>query len=215
MRDLYPGYDVLSKRDTPSWNQQTRRVIDRRLAVDPNAHDFFNDDEWRTLRAICDRIIPQPPDRVPVPIAPLIDRKMTENACDGYRHAQLPPMQACWRRGLAALDAEARGRYGKPFHQLVAAEQDNLLGAMQSGELHDQAWEGMPPHLFFNARLLPDIVKAYYSHPTAWNEIGWGGPASPRGYVRLQADRRDPWEAAEAKPGREAQAYRENLRVAR
>ena len=31
MRDLYPGYDVLSKRNTPSWNEQTRAVIDQRL----------------------------------------------------------------------------------------------------------------------------------------------------------------------------------------
>ena len=82
-----------------------------------------------------------------------------------------------------------------------------------AGELRNQAWGDMPCGLFFKARLLPDIVKTYYSHPTAWNEIGWGGPASPRGYVRLGADRRDPWEAAEAKRGREAKAYRENKRV--
>ena len=40
--------------------------------------------------------------------------------------------------------------------------------------------------------------------PTAWNEIGFGGPASPRGYVRMGLDRRDPWEAVEATPGEEA-----------
>src|SRR4051812_40093645 len=97
MRELYPGYDVLSKRDTPSWNEQTRRVINRRLAVDPQAHQFFNDQEWRTLCAICARIIPQPPQREPVPIAALIDRKMTENVRDGYRHARLPPMQQSWQ----------------------------------------------------------------------------------------------------------------------
>ncbi len=49
--------------------------------------------------------------------------------------------------------------------------------------------------------MIADITHAYYAHPTAWNEIGFGGPASPRGYVRMQLDRRDPWEAAEAKPG--------------
>ena len=32
MPDRYPGYDVLAKRNTPSWNEQTRRVIDQRLA---------------------------------------------------------------------------------------------------------------------------------------------------------------------------------------
>ena len=31
------------------------------------------------------------------------------------------------------------------------------------------------------SRLVADIVKAYYAHPTSWNEIGFGGPASPRG----------------------------------
>jgi hypothetical protein len=216
MRDLYPGYDVLSKRNTPSWNEQTRRVIDRRLAVNPDAHAFFNDEEWQTLRAICDRIIPQPADRAsPVPLAALVDRKMVENRRDGYRHARLPPMQPAWQRALAAIEAEARARHDAPFHALPAAQQDALLGAMQRGELHNKAWEGMPPDLFFKARVIPDVVKTYYAHPTAWNEIGWGGPASPRGYVRLQADRRDPWEAAEAKPGREAEAERENRRVGR
>jgi hypothetical protein len=52
VRDLYPGYDVLSKRNTPSWNEQTRRVIDRRLAIDPDEHRFFSDAEWATLRAL-------------------------------------------------------------------------------------------------------------------------------------------------------------------
>jgi hypothetical protein len=26
---------------------------------------------------------------------------------------------------------------------------------------------------------------AFYSHPWAWNEIGFGGPAYPRGFMRL------------------------------
>jgi hypothetical protein len=71
----------------------------------------------------------------------------------------------------------------------------------------------MPAAVFFHNRLLHDVVAAYYAHPIAWNEIGFGGPASPRGYVRLNYDRRDPWEASEARPGREEQARRENARV--
>ena len=35
----YPGYDVLTKRDTPSWNAKTREVIEQRLAT-PNAPRF-------------------------------------------------------------------------------------------------------------------------------------------------------------------------------
>ena len=29
------------------------------------------------------------------------------------------------------------------------------------------------------------VLGAFYSHPWAWNEIGFGGPAYPRGYARL------------------------------
>lgn len=215
MRDLYPGYDVLSKRNTPSWNELTRRVIDRRLALDPGQHRFFSDTEWLTLRALCDRIVPQPSDRAQVPVAAMVDLKMTEDARDGYRHAELPVMQETWRRGLVALDAEARAAHGCGFHELEAAEQDQLIDAMQRGALRHAAWEGAPSDLFFRDRVLSDVVRSYYAHPTAWSEIGWGGPASPRGYVRLQPDRRDPWEAVEARPGREADAWRENRRVGR
>jgi hypothetical protein len=28
-------------------------------------------------------------------------------------------------------------------------------------------------------------LAAFYSHPWAWNEIGFGGPAYPRGFMRL------------------------------
>ncbi|WP_407176719.1 gluconate 2-dehydrogenase subunit 3 family protein [Bradyrhizobium sp. STM 3562] len=216
MRDLYPGYDVLAKRNTPSWNDMTRRVIDERLGIDPAAHSFFSDAEWTTLLALCDRIIPQPPERSrPVPIAALLDRKLSRGLHDGYRHAQLPPAQEAWKRGLFAIDREAAALHDVLFAKLAADQQDALLRQMQDGELDDAAWRDMPCALFFKARLLPDIVKTYYAHPTAWNEIGWGGPASPRGYVRLRADFRDPWEAAESKPGRAAQALRENRRVGR
>lgn len=33
MADRFPNYDVLAKRDTPSWNEQTRKVVDGRMAL--------------------------------------------------------------------------------------------------------------------------------------------------------------------------------------
>jgi hypothetical protein len=212
MLDRYPGYNVLAKRNTPSWNEQTRRVIDARLSI-PNKPHFFTTLEWQTLTAICDRIVPQPKTRAPVPIAALVDRKMANDECDGYRQASLPKMQEAWQRGLAALDAIARASHGAPFHTIAATAQDKLLKAMQQGELDGPEWHGMPAHTFFIRRLARDILSAYYSHPTSWSEIGFGGPASPRGYVRMNINRRDPWEAVEAKPGYEAEARKENERV--
>jgi hypothetical protein len=212
MSDRYPNYDVLAKRHTPSWNEKTRRVIDQRLAV-PREPRFLTAEEFRTLEAIGARIVPQPATRAPIPVAALIDEKLHKDHGDGYRDHRLPPLREAWQRGLRALDAEARATRGGAFHTLRADEQDALLRAAQAGNLSNDTWQGMSSKLFFSKRLLPDIVKAYYSHPTAWSEIGYGGPASPRGYVRMDFDRRDPWEAAEAKPGHEAEAAKTNARI--
>ena len=41
-------------------------------------------------------------------------------------------------------------------------------------------------------------LSAFYSHPWAWNEIGFGGPAYPRGYARMGVGLSEAWEGAEA-----------------
>jgi len=199
MTERFPGYDVMAKRHTPSWNEVTRRVIDQRLAM-AREPAFFNPDEWPTLNAVAARIVPQPGSRPPVPLAAMVDEKMAHDRTDGYRNARLPKMQEAWRRGLHALDVDARAQYGARFHRLGRAEQDALLTAMQRGELTGPAWQDMSCRQFFQERVLHDIVCAYYAHPTSWNEIGFGGPASPRGYVRMGLNKRDPWEAAESTP---------------
>ena len=217
MRDLYPGYDVLSKRDTPSWNDKTREVVQTRLSVGEQDHAFCTSHEWRTLEALCHTVLPQPDSsgRRSVPVAALLDRRLCADDGDGYRQADMPDLRTAWRRGLAALDAEAQARRGRGFADLDGGARRDLVDALASGSLDAPQWEGMNSGDFFKHRVLPDLLKLYYAHPTAWSEIGWGGPASPRGYVRMRADRRDSWEAAEAKPGHEEYARRENSRVGR
>lgn len=213
-RDLprYPGYDVLNKRWTPSWNEKTRQVIDKRLAVAREPR-FFTPAEWATLSAICERIMLQPHGDSRVPLPAYVDEKMFQNKLDGYRYAQLPEQREAWRRGLAALEAESQDAYKKSFTAIAPELRDALLTRMQKGELKNKAWGDMPPKLFFEHRVIPDITHPYYSHPIAWNELGFGGPASPRGYVRMQLNRRDPWEPAEAKPGEETKAREKNRHV--
>jgi Gluconate 2-dehydrogenase subunit 3 len=212
-RMRFPGYEVLAKFHGVSWNDASRRTISDRLATSRRPR-FFTDEQWPTLLALCDRILPQPADRAPVPIAALLDARLFSGRTDGFRRANMPEQNEAWRRGLAALDAEAQAAQASWFHRLARAQQEELLRQMQQGKLKHPAWGDMPSKGFFEHRVLRDLAAAYYAHPTAWSEMGFGGPASPRGYVRMDFDRRDPWEAAEAQPGRDLQALQENLDVA-
>ena len=209
----YPDYDVLSKRDTPSWNAKTREVIEQRLAT-PSVPRFFSAEEWLVAEALCRRILPQTDDGDPVSLVALLDAKLLADHGDGFREASMPYMRDAWRRGLAAIDGEAKARYdGRGFAALADRERDALLRFMQGGEVNGDRWSGLDAKAFFERRILVDVPALYYGHPNAWNEIGFGGPASPRGYVRLDGDRLDPWEAAEAEPEQKLTAEQRNRHV--
>jgi len=209
----YPGYDVLAKRDTPSWDAVTRRVIDERLAT-PDTPRFLTKEEWEVADALCRRIVPQPGEADAVSLVALLDAKLLGDHGGGFREADMPYMREAWRMALAALDREARAQNnGRGFAELSDEDQDALLSAMQQGKISGERWAGVDAKRFFERRILVDVPPLYYGHPKAWNEIGFGGPASPRGYVRLDGNRPDPWEAIEASPGQQAKAERENRRV--
>jgi hypothetical protein len=193
----YDGYDVLAKRGTASWDEATREVVRRRLEEIP-ARRFFSESEWRTLEAVCARLIPQPdrPDSA-LPIVPWIDHKLEQDLRDGHRHESMPPPRRSWRLGLEGIERESDRRFGRPFPALSADEQDALLQSIQRGEVGSDLWEHLPAKRFFRDLLLKEIVAEYYAHPAAWSETGFGGPASPRGYVRLGIGQRDAWESEE------------------
>ena len=49
--------------------------------------------------------------------------------------------------------------------------------------------------------VMRQACSAFYAHPWAWNEIGFGGPAYPRGYAVFASahlDDTEPWEGKEA-----------------
>jgi hypothetical protein len=195
---LYPDYDVVAKWNSPSWNDQTRVVLAKRLSKVPTRR-FFDELQYETLKAVCDRVMPQPERSVKdkVPIAPWIDDRLARNVTNGTRYPPLSPQQECWKRGMDAIEAEAKHRFGRSFHKLDPAEQDILLRAIDHGDVQVPNWAKLPPQMFMRKLLLRQIVEVYYAHPSAWSEIGFGGPASPRGYLRLGINRRDPWEGEE------------------
>jgi hypothetical protein len=193
----YPGYHTLEL--ASFWDEATRKVVLARVHEVPPIR-FFSPGEARVLEAICARLVPQDDrdDEHRIPIVPHIDERLHQGKGDGYRYEQMPPDRDAYRLGIQAIDASAERLHGRPFPDVGSLEQDRLLESLHHGKplVAHPAWERMPSHRFF-LLVLTDTVETYYAHPYAWDEIGYGGPAYPRGYMRLENGEPEPWEVDE------------------
>ena len=84
------------------------------------------------------------------------------------------------------------------FHQLPTLEQERLIKSIhdaEPAEAHEE-WVKMNVERFWSL-LVTDVCDIYYAHPWAWDEIGYGGPAYPRGYMRLEHGDPEPYEVNE------------------
>jgi hypothetical protein len=106
----------------------------------------------------------------------------------------MPPDREAWHRTLRHLDEDALERFGRRFGELGVDEQGALVQAVQDRSGGD--WHGLPAtHVW--SLWTRYAATAFYAHPWAWNEIGFGGPAYPRGYKNLGVDAREGWEVPE------------------
>jgi hypothetical protein len=193
MHGRYPDYNVLDEAE--HWDAVTRRLVLGRVEHTP-ALRFFSEPETRTLGAFCDRVMAQ--DREPrVPVLAMVDAKLFERELDGFRHADMPDDPDTWRRVAAGLDAAARQHGGGTFAAASGEVQHEIIDAFSAGELRGEVWDELPPAKAWGV-VMRAVLSAFYSHPWAWNEIGFGGPAYPRGYARLGNGQRESWEGAPA-----------------
>lgn len=202
-RDRYPDSNILAQRG--HWDEATRQVVlDRVYNVPP--FRFFDPAQQDTLVALCDRVIPQGhrPAGRRVPIAPWIDQRCFNRANDGFRFDDMPPNETAWEWGLAGLDQTAHALFDAAFAGLAGDQQDHVLRAVGDGSPPGDAWQRMPARRWWVFVALRQITGVYYAHPFAWDEIGFGGPAYPRGYFALNHGAPEPWEAREVGDGREA-----------
>ena len=193
IKDLYPGWQALGQRG--HWDEATRKVVlDRVEHVPP--YRFFAPQQRRTLEALAERVLPQahrPPERR-VPIGPWIDQLCAGRFEHGTRYADMPPQRDAWRLGLAGLDQTSQAHYGASFADLDAPRQDAVLRMIAEGNPLGDAWRELPARRWWQSLALRQISGVYYAHPYAWDEIGWGGPAYPRGYYALNHGAPEPWE---------------------
>jgi hypothetical protein len=193
----YPGYHTLDQRR--AWDNATRSLIENRVYMPPPIR-FFSPNEAILMTAICGRVLPQD-DRVParrIPIVNFIDERLWENKIDGYRYEDMPEDREAHRLGMQAIDLTAKHLYGEHFVVLNSSRQELVLKSIHDGQqiaAHD-IWSRMPIERYWHL-LVQDCAAAYYAHPWAWDEIGFGGPAYPRAYTRLENGLPEPWEVDE------------------
>ncbi|HXR79013.1 MAG TPA: gluconate 2-dehydrogenase subunit 3 family protein [Bryobacteraceae bacterium] len=195
----YPGYSTLAQQTF--WDAKTRSVILHRVNHTPPIR-FFDSEQAALMKAVCDRIIPQD-DRDPayrIPIVNYIDERLHEDKIDGFRYENMPADRDVYRLGLQAIDMLAQDRGGLRFVNLDARRQDEVLKSIHDGNAPaaQEIWNHMSIQRFWKG-LVSDCASAYYSHPWAWDEIGFGGPAYPRGYMRLEGGEPEPWEVDEVR----------------
>jgi hypothetical protein len=189
MHGRYPDYDVLA--NAGRWDEVTRDLVTRRVNEVP-AMRFFDAREQRTLRVFCDLVTAQ--DAEPrIPVLEMVDAKLADGRLDGYRYDDMPEDPQTWRLVAAGLDEAAGGS----FADLGPDDASQLVSRFAAGELDGGVWERLPCSKAWSV-VMRGVLSEFYSHPWAWNEIGYGGPAYPRGYMRLGVDQHEPHQTADA-----------------
>jgi Gluconate 2-dehydrogenase subunit 3 len=193
MHGRYPDYDVLES--TGAWDEETRRVVLDRVEDVPQ-REFFTEVEYATLEVFADDVMAQ--DGEPrIPVLAFVDAKLAAGRLDGYQYADMPDDRETWRLVAAGLDEQA-WRRGQPSYALAPDElRVEIMDGLAEGKLEGGVWDGLDVARAYGV-VMRAILSAFYSHPWAWNEIGFGGPAYPRGYARMGIGHSEAWEGEEA-----------------
>jgi hypothetical protein len=193
----YAGFSTLSQQSF--WDAATREVVTERVGNRAPLR-FFSPDEASFWTIVFDHLIPQT-DRTPdrrIPILPTLDERLRLDRTSGYRFEEMPHDRDAYRLGFDAINQEAQLQYSSDFILLPHLQQDIVLKMIHDGtpKAAAEIWKRMSVHRFWQL-IMGDAIDAYYAHPWAWDEIGFGGPAYPRTYIRLERGEAEPWEAEE------------------
>jgi hypothetical protein len=198
MHGRYPDYDVLEQQD--HWDDVTRKLILDRVHEVPEIR-FFSEPELETLTVFADLFLAQDSDPR-IPVMAYVDEKLHKGELDGYQYFDMPDDRETWRRVARGLDEEARRRGAERFALLDGDAQLEVVHDFDNGCLHGGVWDTLNVSRAWSV-VTRHLMQQFYAHPWAWNEIGFGGPAYPRGYSRfgsphLQSAEREEWEGKEA-----------------
>jgi hypothetical protein len=168
MHGRYPDYDVLE--NASHWDAETRTLILARTLEVPSLA-FFTREDAEVLRPFLDVALAQDADPR-IPVLEMVDARLARGDGDGYRYDDMPEDGETWRRLARQLRQDGFARLD---------DKHDYVRALHEGE---HAWEGLNAKRAWSV-VMRYALTAFYSHPWAWNEIGFGGPAYPRGSMRM------------------------------
>ncbi|KRE66482.1 gluconate 2-dehydrogenase subunit 3 family protein [Arthrobacter sp. Soil761] len=189
----YPGFSTRAQ--AGHWDRATAAVVESRLGMPPDVR-FFTPAEEAAARALFDQLLGQQGEPR-VPVVNMVDARLADEQTDGWHYDNMPRDGEAWRATLAALDREAHSRAGSTYAGLDPEQQAGLLQDICN--LHRELWHGLPADRVWSL-WTRYACTAFYSHPLAWDEIGFAGPAYPRGYKNLGVNRLEPFEVRDIRP---------------
>jgi hypothetical protein len=189
----FPGFSVIGQAE--HWDDATREVVLARLEP-PKPITYLPEEVRATGVALASRLVAVDQEFA-FGLLSSIDERLATNQTDGWHYDDMPIDHDAWKRSLTGIDDDARGAHGAAFSELDGVQQDGLLEAVRTSDADD--WHGMPPTRVWNM-WMRYVCTAYYAHPSAWDEMGFPGPAYPRGYKNRGIDAREPFEVADTAP---------------
>lgn len=191
----YPGFNVMEEEE--AWDPHTRSIVTGRLAADPSRTDpneGLSDAQSALLRCVLKHLLYEDREELLHFVVSHFEKKMRERYGEAQRKRDVPAEDQLITQGLLGLDDVAGKRHGKPFTECNTKQQFKLIHDLQKGRLQAVGAMALLPQKELFKKLLSLAAEAYASHPQVWSEMGYAGPAYPRGYYRIEQGLHDPWE---------------------
>lgn len=188
----YPSFNVLDEKD--AWDDYTQQIVTSRNHSIVK-YQFLNEREVEILRCVCSLLVDDSSPHAIEFVISHIDQTLYSSPGEGQRKFGVPAAPELIRQGLKAMEQSSQHMYSISFTELETGKQKNMIKDISEDKAESSSiWNGVPQKALFE-KLMRLTVESFCSHPQVWSDIGYAGPAYPRGYVRTQLGQLDPWEA--------------------
>lgn len=145
------------------------------MAPMANGHGaFFNDEDSRAVKAFAERLMPGAAGKPGATDAGVL------NYIDLALSGAYKDEQEFYRHGLTQLDAHCKAAHGKAFRSLPAAQQDEVIAALEHNKAPEFVWPTAPA--FFNM-LRRHTMEGMFADPiyggnkdfAGWRLVGFPG----------------------------------------